>query len=130
MGRNGRSVRGRCRQVRPSARRSYLTSPEIDLSSLPASEKVHLDFWRYLNSGTGISNRIEVFDGTTWQLVWQSGATTQESAWQDFNYEVTQWAKHQHFRIRFGFAATNGAQISSSWNLDYVRLIRFIDQGC
>lgn len=109
----------------------YLTSPEIDLSSLPASENVYLDFWRWLNMSAppAMQSNIEVWNGNSWVQIWANGAAVTDPAWQNFTYNVTSY-KGAAFRVRFGLKVMNGAPTVSSWNIDHVRLIRHFDQGC
>ena len=114
-----------------SGAKYYLTSPEIDLSSLPANETVYLDFWRWLNTAAPMTmqNTIEVYNGTSWVQVWASVGPLADSAWNNVTYNISPH-KNARLRVRFGFSVGNGAPAASSWNIDHVRLIRFIDQGC
>jgi hypothetical protein len=114
-----------------SGTKYYLTSPEIDLSSLPASETVFLDFWRWLNTAGPMTmqNTIEVYNGTSWVQVWASVGPLADNVWNNVSYDITPH-KNAKLRVRFGFSVANGAPAASSWNIDHVRLIRNIDQGC
>lgn len=117
--------------ISTSGAKYYLTSPEIDLSSLPANETVYLDFWRWLNTGAPMSmqNTIEVWNGSMWVQIWASMGPLADSAWSNVVYELSPH-KNAHLRVRFGFSVANGAPTTSSWNIDHVRLVRFIDKGC
>jgi hypothetical protein len=98
----------------------YLTSPVIDVSAAPA---VHIEFWRWLNSDYTpyMNNVIEVFNGSTWVLVWQSGSSgTQDNAWKKQSYDVSGY-KSPQFRFRIGFnIASGGVFTMSQWNVDDV----------
>ena len=67
----------------------YLTSPVINTSA--ASNPVTLEFYRWLNSDAApsMTNRVEVFDGSAWQTVRQSGVPgVQDSSWQRQQFDV------------------------------------------
>jgi hypothetical protein len=103
----------------------YLTSPVINTAGLPS---VWLEFRRWLNSDytPPMQNRIEVFDGTTWQQVWVSGGVPAitDNSWQRISHNVTAWA-NANMRVRFGFSIgqTLGLDTVSSWNIDDVQIL-------
>jgi large repetitive protein len=102
----------------------YLTSPAINLTS--ASGTVNLTFWRWLNSDYTpyMNNVIEVFNGSTWVQIWQSGPppAVQDAAWVRQTFNVTSY-KSSAFRVRFGFNVDSpGVWTVSSWNVDDVTL--------
>lgn len=109
----------------------YLTSPVVDLSSLPLNETLYLDFWRYLNTAAPplMTSTIEVWDGGSWVELWKNGAALSDPIWQNFSVPVTDY-KSKVFQVRFGLSVTPGAPVLSSWNIDHVRLIRLQDKGC
>jgi len=104
----------------------YLTSPTIDAS---AAGNIMLDFWRWLNTDyyEWMSNSIEVYDGSTWVVVWQKPASTSDpnivdSAWTNITHDLTVH-KNANMRIRFGFEiglVDTASWIMSSWNIDDV----------
>jgi hypothetical protein len=100
----------------------YLTSPVIDVSGAPA---VHLEFWRWLNSDYTpfMNNVIEVFNGSTWVMVWQSGSTAvQDNAWKKQSYDVSGY-KNPQFQFRIGFNVnSSGVWTMAQWNVDDVVL--------
>jgi hypothetical protein len=102
---------------------AYLTSPAIDTSgTLP----VILEYWRWLNSDYTpyMQNVVEVWNGASWVVVWQSGGAPglQDAAWTKMTHDVTAY-RNAAFRVRFGMRITSsGAFTVSSWNLDDVRV--------
>jgi hypothetical protein len=100
----------------------YLTSPVINTAS--ATSPVVLEFYRWLNSDSApaMANRVEVFDGSSWQTVWQSAASVQDNSWQRQQFDVSVY-KNANMRVRFGFnVAAAGGSAVSSWNLDDVTI--------
>lgn len=101
---------------------NYLTSPVIDVSGAPS---VYLEFWRWLNSDYTpyMNNVIEVFNGSSWVLVWQSGSTgIQDNAWKKQSYDVTGY-KNPLFQFRIGFNVnSSGVWTMAQWNVDDVVL--------
>ena len=84
---------------------AYFESPTIDLRDRVGP--VYLTFRRWLNTDPTplMQNRVEVWDGLQWVLVWQSGsAGIFDSAWKLMAFNVTSYAS-PFFRVRFGFAA-------------------------
>ncbi|MBK8257085.1 MAG: putative metal-binding motif-containing protein [Polyangiaceae bacterium] len=105
----------------------WLTSPNIPVD--PASPKVYLQFWRWLNSDftPWMTNRVEVFDAAAngWSTVWQSGNApgVTDATWNKQVYDITSKAKGGFVRVRFGFnVAQNGSFTVSQWNVDDVVL--------
>ena len=99
----------------------YIESPVINTAG---AAPLWLSFDRFLNSDWTpfMNNVVEVFDGTFWLQIWQSGGTpsVQDSAWGRQTFDVTAFA-NGNFRVRFGFNITNlGVFTVSSWNLDNV----------
>ena len=102
----------------------YLESPVIDTSAVPGP--LFLEFWRFLNSDYTpyMKNTIDVFDGSTWVNVWQSGPSPaiQDAQWTKLAYEVTAY-KNAAMKIRFGFEiGQSGVFTVSSWNVDDIVL--------
>ena len=98
----------------------YLTSPIIDTAASPA---VYLQFQRWLNSDITpfMNNVIEVFNGTSWVQVWQSGATPSlANAWTKVYYDLTPH-KNANMRLRWGFNVISSVvDPVGSWNIDDV----------
>jgi len=98
----------------------YLTSPVFDASAAPG---VYLQFQRWLNSDAApyMNNVIEVFNGTAWVQVWQSGPVlSTASAWTKVSYDLSQH-KNATMRIRWGFnIASPQVFAMGSWNIDDV----------
>ncbi len=100
----------------------FLTSPTIDLSG--QGSNLSLEFYRWLNSDYTpyMQNTIEVFDGTSWQPIWQTGPQpgVQDSAWTFQTFDISSYA-NSNFQARFGFnVGSSGVYTVSSWNLDDV----------
>ncbi|VTR94201.1 cadherin-related protein : Uncharacterized protein OS=Cylindrospermopsis raciborskii CS-505 GN=CRC_01020 PE=3 SV=1: MAM: Lectin_C: Lectin_C: PKD [Gemmata massiliana] len=102
----------------------YLTSPTINTAS--ATAPVTLEFYRWLNSDYApfMANRVEVFDGASWQAVWQTAGSPgiQDSSWQRQQFDVSAY-KNANMQVRFGFSVgSSGAFTMSSWNIDDVTI--------
>jgi hypothetical protein len=106
----------------------WMESPAFDSSVAPGPVK--LSFWRWLNSDFSpwMVNRIEVFDGAQWQLVWTSGTSSivdnpggGGSGWTYVEHYVTAF-KNAGMRVRFGYNVgnVNGLYDIGSWNVDDV----------
>ena len=106
----------------------YLTSPIIDTNG-PGS--VIMEYWRFLNSDSSpfMNNLIEVWDGSSWQHVWQSGPppTIHDAAWTKVSYDLTAH-KNASMQVRFGFniGSTNGLYTVSGWNIDDIVIANMI----
>ena len=101
----------------------YLTSPTVNTA---LATTVTLEFRRWLNSyfSPFMTNRVEVFDGATWVVIWQSAGNpgVLDTSWTTQSFDVTAW-KSPAFAIRFGYqVASPGGLVVSSWNLDNVVL--------
>ena len=75
---------------------------------------------RWLNSDYApyMTNRIEVYDGTTWQTVWETGGQppVEDASWISQNFDITAY-KNAAMQIRFGFTiGSSQVFIVSSWN--------------
>jgi hypothetical protein len=104
----------------------YLTSPIINTGGVLGN--LTLDYWRFLNSDYDpfMINTVEVYNGSAWVVVWQSGANPGviDAAWTNVGYNLTAY-KNASMRIRFGFTVgQSGAFIVSSWNIDDVVIRR------
>jgi hypothetical protein len=106
---------------------AYLESPAFDTSA--AAGSVIFGYYRWLNSDYDpfMHNHVEVFDGTKWIVLWQSGGppSVEDSpptgmGWTYFSYDVTQY-KNAGMKVRFGFDVTMGGVFTiGSWNVDDV----------
>ena len=99
----------------------YLTSPIIDTTVIA---NPYLGFQRWLNSDYTpyMNNYIDVYDGTTWQNIWQSGPSPSifDAAWTPQTYDLTPFSNPLlQFRIGFDIGST-GVFTVSSWNVDDV----------
>jgi hypothetical protein len=107
---NGASgPRGRCADVAHSMH--YLTSPVIDTS---AATTLYLQFRRWLDSDYTpyMENQVEVFNGTTWVTIWNSGSSGgYDTSWQSLSYDISAH-KHAAMQVRFGFSIGSTAAFS------------------
>jgi len=102
---------------------SYLTSPPIDTTSLP---NVELTFRRWLNVDYPnlMDSRVEVFDGSTWVVLWQTqpGVGIKDNAWTLERIDLTPYS-NTALRVRFGTGVGQAGAFSvSGWNIDDVRV--------
>lgn len=106
---------------------SYLESPAFDTSS--ATGPVIFGFYRWLNSDYSpyMDNRVEVYNGTQWIVLWQSGSSPAITdsppvgmGWTYVSYDVTNY-KNAGMKVRFGFdIGQSGVFVTGSWNVDDV----------
>jgi hypothetical protein len=72
---------------------------------------------------------VEVFNGTSWVVVWSNASLGDvlitDSSWTRFSFDVTAY-KNANFRVRFGHqTGKKGAFLSwimSGWNIDDISL--------
>ena len=105
----------------------YLESPVINTSA--AAGPVIFGYYRWLNSDYDpfMHNRVEVYNGNQWIVLWQSGSppAVQDSppvgvGWTYLSYDVTNY-KNAGMKVRFGFDITSGGVFTiGSWNVDDV----------
>lgn len=105
----------------------YLESPAFDASA--AAGPVFLGFYRWLNSDYDpyMHNRVEVYNGNQWIVLWQSGGMPgiEDSppvglGWTYLSYNVTNY-KNAKMKVRFGYdIGMDGAFTIGSWNVDDV----------
>lgn len=106
----------------------YLTSPVIDTSAVAGS--MWLSFYRWLNSDytSFMNNTVEVYDGATWNLIWESGPppAVQDPAWNQQAYDISSY-KSNVMQIRFGYEiGSSGVYTCSGWNLDDVAVTNVV----
>jgi len=105
----------------------YLESPPFNTAV--AAGPVILGFYRWLNSDYEpfMNNRIEVWNGSAWITLWNSGPSpsVEDSppaglGWTFIQHDLTAY-KNAGMRIRFGFNITSGGVYTTpSWNIDDV----------
>ena len=74
-----------------------------------------------------MQNSVEVWNGSTWITIWQSGGPppVQDNFWTKQVHDVTAY-KNANMKIRFGYnIGSSGVYSVSSWNLDDVRVVTF-----
>lgn len=98
----------------------YLESPTFNGDAAGA---LHLQYWRFLNSDYTpfMNNVVEVYDGSQWILLWESGPDQMvDFEWTFATHDITAY-KTPSMKIRFGFDIGSGGVFTvSSWNLDDV----------
>ena len=99
-----------------------VTSPKMDTSAL---NTVFVNFWRSLWSDYTpyMQNKVEVFNGNTWQTVFISGGAPEindAGTWKNFSYDITAH-KNANMQVRFCYnIGSGGAFQRGSWNVDDV----------
>jgi hypothetical protein len=107
---------------------AYLTSPVINTTV--AQGNVVLSFARWLDSDypSYVTNDIEVYDGSAWQVLWVQPANAKfiqdvppyGNGWVYPRFDVTQYA-NASFQVRFGFKIESAGVIArGGWNIDDV----------
>ncbi len=100
-----------------------LTTGVIDASN---TSNVSLRFQRLLGieSSTYDHASIEVFNGSTWQQVWNhTGGSFLDSGWQAQNFDISAHADgNAALRIRWIMGTTDGSVTYAGWNIDDVVL--------
>jgi hypothetical protein len=105
----------------PVAEYVYLTSPVINTAGMTS---LYLEYERWLNSDftPWMQNRVEVFNGSAWVTIWQSGASpgVTDQSWVTQGFDITTLA-NSALRVRFGYTIMQtSAFVVSGWNLDNV----------
>lgn len=111
-------VIGGCQSTTVHTDYYYLTSPVFNTAN---ATTVILQLQRWLNSDYSpyVNNTIQVYDGTGWAMVWQSGTTSYgDVSWQKVTYDISAY-KSANMRIRFGHnVGSSFAFGEGSWNID------------
>lgn len=102
----------------------YLTSPVVNTQGEPT---VILSFQRWLNSDYTpfMNNTVEVYNGSAWQMIFQSGPTpgVTDAAWSYQQFDISEYA-NATMRVRFGHTVgSTGAFTVSGWNIDEVYFV-------
>ena len=101
-----------------------LTSPTIDTTV--AEGPLFLEFWRHLHSDwpNWMRNRIDVFDGTTWNNVWitSGSGAIDDPDWTRISHELSSY-KVPNFQVRFCFNIDAVDWSVASWSVDDVALL-------
>jgi len=100
-----------------------LTSPVIDTAGYDALE---LTYWRWLHSDYTpyVHNKVEVFDGAVWHIIWQTGGLPffHDSDWTEMNHDLSGYA-NPTLRVRWCFNVDSGGVIDEAgWSLDDIAL--------
>jgi hypothetical protein len=101
----------------------YLTSPVVNTAG---ATKVILQFNRWLTSDYTpyVQNSVEVWNGSTWVTVFQSGATPGivDTTWQKITLDITAY-RNAGMQVRWGTTVgASGAVAKGSWNIDDVQI--------
>ena len=107
---------GGCPSIVYQSPNLYLTSPVIDTN---VAGSVSLSFSRWLNTSYRNRSRVEVFDGASWVLLYESPVTLSSSNWAKITYDLTPY-KNASLRVRVGYRTTiaYGGWVTSNWNID------------
>ena len=97
----------------------YATSPVLDFTGY-IDVTLGFDRWLGVESATYDHASIEVYDGTTWNMVWNhTGASLADSAWNTQIYDISQYADNNaNVQIRFGMGPTDSSVAYCGWNID------------
>ena len=116
---------------------AYIESPEIDLTSYPAGERLSLAFFHYYDWASGDGGNVKIWSDATgsWELAvpyWgyytaSISALDNEPGWDgsksDWNFcviDITEYAG-QTIKARFNYGTT-GSATAGGWNVDYFRV--------
>jgi len=102
---------------------SIATSPVIDCSSY-TSVTLNLHYWLNVEDNTYDQATIEVYDGSTWNILASNttGSATTNSSWKNYTIDVSSYADgNANFKIRFKLVSDGGVEFSG-WNVDAVYL--------
>ena len=97
----------------------YIISPALDTTVL-AGVQVSFDRWLNSDYANFMINYIDVWDGSAWVNVWQTGPApgVQDSAWTTQTFNMTAYS-NPAFQVRIGFEiGSTGVYLCSSWNID------------
>jgi hypothetical protein len=102
----------------------YATSPVIDTNKYDLGLELRYSRWLNSDYDPRMTNVVEVYNGSSWVVVWQSGGSPGiiANAWTSVSHDVSAYA-NANFRVRFGFRVGSGAWEVSGWNLDDVEII-------
>ncbi len=102
----------------------YLESPEFDAD---VDGSIALEYRRWLGEQTENEPTVEVWDGSSWVVVWEAprdvaDAPPRGEGWVRAQHDVTA-LRSATMRVRFG-VALGGTSPSPSWNVDDILVIR------
>lgn len=96
----------------------YATSRVMNTTG---AANLRLDFRRWLNSDYApfMVNTVEVFNGTSWQVLFQTGGApgVADNAWLAQGFDLSAHA-NANMQVRIGFSTTSNVFSSSGWNVD------------
>jgi hypothetical protein len=102
---------------------AYLTSPTFDGNG-PGNVEIHFQRWLQSDYAPYMTNRVEVYDGASWTVLWETGGSpgVKDLVWQSVAMDITAY-KSAQMRVRFGYAVTSmGFYPVGSWNIDDVNV--------
>jgi hypothetical protein len=100
-----------------------LTTTPFSLAS--RSAPVTLSFYKWLNieSSTYDKARVDVWNGTGWDTVWQhSGSTSLTTSWTKVQYDLSAYAGHSNVQIRWTLD-TDSSVVYGGWNIDDIKVV-------
>ena len=100
-----------------------LTTPAVDTEGY---DELELTYWRWLHSDYTpyVHNKVEVFDGASWQIIWQTGGSPffHDSGWTEMNHDLSAHA-NAALQVRWCFNVGNDGVIAEAgWSLDDVAI--------
>ena len=108
-----------------------LTTTAIDCSTLAGTT---LKFWRYLNVETSTYDHAYVRvsnDGTNWTDAWTNTSEITDSAWSQYEYDISAVADGQStVYVRWTMGTTDGSWRFSGWNIDDVEIWGIAPDDC
>ena len=101
---------------------SYLTSPPFDATGA-GDVMLQLNRWLQSDYSPYMTNRIEVYNGAAWVVVWQTGGSpgVKDVSWMPITLDLTTY-KNAQMRVRFGYTTIQGFAQAGSWTLDDVTI--------
>jgi hypothetical protein len=102
----------------------YLTSPVIDTSDV-SQLTLSLERWLLSDYTPFMQNHVEVFDGTTWHVLWASGPPPgiQDTSWNHMTFDLSPYA-NAALQIRIGFNIdSDGMWTCGQWSVDDIMLL-------
>ena len=101
-----------------------LTTTAIDCSNLT---QVSLRFWRWLNVEQPAYDHASIRvsnNGSSWTTIWANDSEITDSAWQQFEYDISAIADNQPtVYIKWVMGTTDSSWLFSGWNIDDVEIL-------
>lgn len=100
----------------------WVYSPLIDCGTMSGVEMTYYH-WLGIESNSYDHAYFEVYDGSTWQTLYESGGTSQETEWTYEFYDLSAYAdSNPNFQLRWGLGSTDGSATYSGWTIDDIEI--------